>query len=253
MILQTLFQYAQEEKLVDSMEVKERFVHLVLSLRKDGSVSDSAPWQVLYEDVENPKTKETKKKVGRAIKMPEFPGVNAGGKANFLADAIDKVLGVNGKTGEPILDDPSRGGNATKAFLHFWQRIADAHAATGLPELAALIAFRDCYLVNEEGRRALPFVGVLPFGRDGKPTFCSRSDQPVPLEKAMITFSVGASGGPIFQEGSALHDYWRGAFNRDRFVEMPVDDTSGSGKQRGICLVSRGPRRTSRSRSRTEP
>ena len=54
MILQTLFQYAQEEKLVDSMEVKERFVHLVLSLRKDGSVSDSAPWQVLDRGCRKP-------------------------------------------------------------------------------------------------------------------------------------------------------------------------------------------------------
>jgi len=238
MILQTLFQYAEEKKLVDSMEVKERFVHLVLSLRKDGTVSEAAPWQVLTREVENPKTKAIKTEVGRAIKMPEFPGVNNGGKANFLADAVDKVLGVDGKTGEPIPDDPSRGGNATKAFLHFWQRIADAHAATGLPDLASLLAFRDRYLVNEEGRRALPFVGVVPFGKDGKPTFCARSDQPVPLQKAMITFSVGASSGPIFQEGSPLHDYWRGTFNRERFVETPVDDKSGSATRRGICLVT---------------
>ena len=66
MILQTLFQCAKDEKLVDSMEVKERFVHLVLSLRKDGSVSDSAPWQVMDREVEHPKTKDIKRKVGRA-------------------------------------------------------------------------------------------------------------------------------------------------------------------------------------------
>ncbi len=238
MILQTLFQYAKEKKLVDSMEVKERFVHLVLSLRKDGSVSEAAPWQVLTRDVEDPKTKAVKPEFGRAIKMPEFPGVNNGGRANFLADAVEKVLGVDGKTGEPILDEPSRGGNATKAFLHFWQRIADAHAARGLPELAALLAFRDRYLVNAEGRRALPFVGVVPFGKDGKLTFCARSDPPRPLEKATITFSVGAAGGPIFQEGSPLHDYWRGAFNRERFAEAPAGDKSGSAARRGICLVT---------------
>ena len=94
--------------------------------------------------------------------MPEFPGVNNGGKANFLADAVDKVLGVDGKTGEPIPDDPSTGGNATKAFLHFWQRIADAHAATGLPELAALLAFRGRYLDNEEARRGAAVRGSRP-------------------------------------------------------------------------------------------
>ena len=238
MILQTLFQYAQEEKLVESMEVKERFVHLVLSLRKDGTVSESAPWQVLTPEVENPKTKAVKPEFGRAIKMPEFPGVNNGGKANFLADAVDKVLGVDGKTGEPIPDDPSTGGNATKAFLHFWQRIADAHAATGLPDLAALLAFRGRYLNDEEARRGLPFVGVVPFGKDSKPTFCALAGQPWPLVKATITFSVGAAGGPVFQERSPLHDYWRGAFNRERFAEAPVDDKSGSAARRGICLVT---------------
>ncbi len=173
MILQTLYRYAQEESLLKAMDVKDRLVHLVLSLRKDGTVSEAAPWQVLTRDVENPKTKAVKTEFGRAIKMPEFPGVNNGGKANFLADSVDKVLGIDGKTGEPIPDNPSTGGNATKAFLHFWQRIVEAHAATQLPELAALLAFRDRYLVNEAGRRSLPFVGVVPLGKDGKPTFCA--------------------------------------------------------------------------------
>ena len=175
MILQTLFQYAQEEKLIDSMEVKERFVHLVLTLRQDGTVSDAAPWQVLTREVESPKTKAVKTEFGRALRMPEFPGVNNGGKANFLADAVEKVLGVDGKTGEPIPDDPSAGGNATKAFLHFWQRIVDAHSATQLPDLAALLAFRGRYLVDEQARRVLPFVGLVPYGKDGKPTFCALS------------------------------------------------------------------------------
>ena len=237
MILQTLYQYAREESLIAAMEVKDRIVHLVLSLRQDGTVSDAAPWQVLTRDVENPRTGARKTEFGCLIKMPEFPGVNNGGKANLLADAIEKVLGVNGKSGEPIPDDPSTGGNATKAFLHFWQRIADAHAATGLPALAALLAFRGRYLADEVARRGLPFVGVVPLGKDGKPTFCALASQPRPLEKATITFSVGAAGGPVFQEGSPLHDYWRGAFNRERFAEAPMGDKAGSAARRGICLV----------------
>jgi CRISPR-associated protein Csd1 len=228
-ILQALYQYAQEEKLIDAMEVKDRMVHLVLCLKKDGSVSEAAPWQVLTRDVENPKTKAIKIEVGRLIKMPEFPGVNNGGKANFLFDTVEKVLGVSGKTGEPIPDDPSRGGNVTKAFLHFWQRIAEAHAATNLPELAALLAFRDRYLVGEEARRTLPFLEKVPSGKEGKA---------VSLEKSTITFSVGASGGLIFQEGSPLHDYWKGAFHRERFAENPADDKAGPSPGRGICLVT---------------
>lgn len=229
MILQAFYEYAQEEKLIDAMEVKDRMVHLVLCLKKDGSVSEAAPWQVLTREVENPKTKAIKSEVGRLVKMPEFPGVNNGGKANFLFDSVEKVIGLSGKTGEPIPDDPSKGGNVTKAFLHFWQRIADARDATNLPELATLIAFRDRYLVGEGARRALPFLGRIPPGKDGKP---------VSLEKSTITFSVGASGGLIFEEGSSLHAYWRGAFNRERFAEAPAGEKAGSAQRRGICLVT---------------
>ena len=98
MILQTLFQYAQEEKLVESMEVKERFVHLVLSLRNDGTVSEAAPWQVLTPEVENPKTKAFRPEFGRAIKMPEFPGVKRSSRfLRVLGDIANKgslVLGL---------------------------------------------------------------------------------------------------------------------------------------------------------------
>jgi CRISPR-associated protein Csd1 len=242
MILQSLYQYAEEEKLIESMEVKERFVHLLLNLRPDGTVSAAAPWTPLFRTVENPTTKEVKEEPGRRLDMPEFPGVNCGGKANFLADACDKVLGINGKTGEPLPDDPAVGRNATKAFLHFWQRIADAHAATGLHELAALLAFRDRYLANEDTRRQLPFVGMAPQGKDGKSTFCALADPPGPLAGVTITFAVGAATGPLFQKDSPLHEYWKAAFKRDRFADAPDEPggekPAGTGRMLGACLVT---------------
>jgi CRISPR-associated protein Csd1 len=242
MILQALYRYAEEEKLVASMEVKERYLHLLLNVRPDGSVSQAAPWTPLTRTVENPKTKAVKEELGRLLAMPEFPGVNNGGKANFLADACDKALGINGHTGQPLLDDPVEGRNATKAFLHFWQRIADAHAATGLPELAALIAFRDRYLVNEETRRSLPFVGIAAIGKEGKATFCALADPPRLLAGTTITFSVGASSGPVFQTNSPLHVYWKAAFKHERFAEAPAEPRDGkpadTGATLGACLVT---------------
>jgi len=94
MILQALFEYADEAKLVDAMEVKERLVHLVLTIESDGSIAAGAPWQSLTRTVTDPKKKDAQKEEpGRPFWMPEFPGVNSGGKANFLAEACDKVLG----------------------------------------------------------------------------------------------------------------------------------------------------------------
>lgn len=237
MILRALYQYAVEEELVASMEVKDRLVDLFLNIRPDGSVSEAAPWMPRYREMEAPRGKPSRQELGLPLPMPEYPGVNAGGKAYFLVDASDKVLGVFGKTGEPIPDDSARGGNATKAFLHFWQRISDAHDTTKLPELAALVAFRDRYLATEDDRRRLPFAGMAPTGKDGKHAFCALGlDPPIPLEGRTITFSVGAGGGPIFARGTPLHDYWKTAFQRERFVSAPAGPAAGAA--RGTCLVT---------------
>lgn len=242
MILHALYQYAQEESLTESMDVKERLVHLVLNLREDGTVSTAAPWAVLHRSVRNPRTQAVKEEVGNLLPMPEFPGVNNGGKANFLADSCDKVLGVSGKTGEPVPDDPTVGRNATKAFQHFWQRVTDAHAATGLRELSVLLAFRDRYLANEDTRRDFPFVGMTPQGKEGKLAFCALANPPRPLDGVTITFAVGASNGPIFQIDSALHAYWKAAFTRERFADAPEGADDGgqgaAGPIRGTCLVT---------------
>ncbi|SIO46569.1 CRISPR-associated protein Cas8c/Csd1, subtype I-C/DVULG [Singulisphaera sp. GP187] len=234
MILQALFQHAVEARLVEEMEAKERLVHLVLTIRPDGSIAEGSPWQLLTRTIVDPKKKEAQKEEpGRPLWMPEFPGVNSGGKANFLAEACDKVLGCNGKTGEPIADD---GQNASKAFLHFWQRIADAHKATADPSLTALLAFRDRYLATPEGRVALKSIADLrPFGKDDRPTFCAiTATQDIPLDKKTITFKVGVTSGPMFEKGSPLHDYWKGEFNRERFADAP----ESSANNRGVCLVT---------------
>ena len=130
MILQALHGYAEAERLVEGMEVKDRLVHLVLTIEPDGSPAAVAPWQVLEPIVTEKDRRTPKKELGRPLPLPEFPGVNSGGKAYFLADAADKVLGLNARTGDPILDD---GSNAAKAFQHFWLRIAEAFEKTQVP------------------------------------------------------------------------------------------------------------------------
>ncbi|MHC5544303.1 hypothetical protein ACYOEI_39245, partial [Singulisphaera rosea] len=171
MILQALREYAEAAHLVDSMEAKQRLIHLELVLQPDGSVEPLSAWRVLTRPAAAPQKKDAgKEDVGRLVWMPEFPGVNSGGKAYFLADTCEKLFGLNGKTGELIPDD---GHNASKAFHHFWQRIQDAFRETSSPELATLLAFRDRYLASEDSRRALDFVGACTIGKDAKPAFCA--------------------------------------------------------------------------------
>jgi CRISPR-associated protein Csd1 len=232
-ILQALRRYAEDAGLVEGMDVKERLVHLVLTILPDGSIADAAPWRVQTRSVVDKKG-ATKEEIGRPTLMPEFPGVNAGGKAYFLADACDKVLGLESKTGAPIGDD---GSNADKAFKHFWQRIADAYETTKNSDLKALLAFRDRYLVTEESRRSLSIVGVDAFGKEGRPTFCARTTNgPIPLAGRNITFQVGARSNLLFHDDSPLRDYWKETFNRERFADAPSSGSSGA--KLGVCLVT---------------
>lgn len=234
MILKALSDYAGRVGLIEGMDVKERLIHLVLCIDADGRVIRAAPWDVRTRLVDEPKKGTSKEEIGQPLLMPEFPGVNAGGKAHFLADSAEKVLGLLARTGEPIPDD---GKNAAKAFEHYWKRIADAHAETEDSELGALLKFRDLYLTAGDRKAALdPIVGVEPVGKEGKPAFSAKTTQngPVPLDGRTITFQVGATSPHVFAEDSPLRNYWKKQFNRERFAESPA----GSTANRGACLVT---------------
>jgi len=231
MLLKALYAYAEVEELIGSMELTERPVQLVLCLRRDGSVDQAGAWRALSTDQTDSKGK-TKITPGQLFKLPAFPGVNAGGKANFLSDDAAKVLGVDTKSGEPLPDDGAT--NAAKSFRHFWQRIAEAHAATGLESLQTLLAFRDRYLGDREVRRKFPSVGVVPYGKKApKPTLCALTgDEPVPLEKRSIIFSI--DGEKIFSPGTPIHEYWKATFARERFADSGPEAVSNL----GLCLVT---------------
>ena len=136
MLLQALNEYARRQNLIESIELTNRTIHLLLNLRADGTISAGSPWLPLESP--DPKDKKGEKRIlGSIMVMPRFPGENNGGKAHFLADGCGPVLGIDPKTGLPLPDDPKVGKNATKAFLHFWRRIEEARDTTKSPALDA--------------------------------------------------------------------------------------------------------------------
>jgi CRISPR-associated protein Cas8c/Csd1 subtype I-C len=234
MLLQALYEYAQDENLVEAIELTDRTIHLILVLDDDGSIDPAHPWRLLTSPSKNPKKGETKEVPGQSMRMPRFPGENNGGKAHFLADTCGPLLGVDPKTGKALPDDPKQGKNGTKAFLHFWNRIKTARDETSLPGLKALLAFRDRYLSDHDKRLVLPFLGTALVGKKATPTFSALGlDEPYPIEGKTIGFSVG--GLPLFAPDSPLHDYWKSAYRREMFTEA---DDSGAGTKGGFCLVT---------------
>ncbi len=234
MLLQALHEYAQDEHLVEAIELTDRTIHLILVLDDDGALDLAHPWRALTSPAKNPKKGETKEVPGQTLRMPRFPGENNGGKAHFLADTCAPLLGVDPKAGQALSDDPKQGKNGTKAFHHFWTRIQTAYDATGLLPLKALLAFRERYLADQDKREALPFLGIAPIGKKATPTFCAIGlDEPYPIEGKTISFSIG--GRPLFTPDSPLHDYWKTAYRGEMFTEADGTDTGTSG---GFCLVT---------------
>ena len=231
MLLQALNEYARRHNLVESIELTNRPIHLLLNLRTDGSVSPGAPWLPLQSP--DPKDKKGEKRVlGATMMMPRFPGGNTGGKAHFLADGCGPVLGIDPKTGLPLPDDPKVGKNATKSFLHFWRRIEEARAAIESPALDAILAFRDRHLANAKLREGLEFVDSRPIGKSGTPTFCAlTASDPIPLEGKTIGFAL--EDIPVFEPDSPLHLYWSSAYRIAAFPDRSVD-----GEGLGLCLVT---------------
>lgn len=234
MLLQALYEYAQDANLVESIELTDRTIHLVLVLSEDGSIDLEHAWKPLTSPSKVPKIGVTKEVPGQSMLMPRFPGENNGGKAHFLADTCGPVLGVDPKTGQALPDDPKLGKNGTKAFLHFWNRIKDAHNETGLPGLKALLAFHDRYLADHARRVDLSFLGTETVGKKATPNFCALGlGEPYPIEGRTIGFSVG--GLPLFVPDSLLHDYWKSAYRREMFTKADESEAETKG---GFCLVT---------------
>jgi len=234
MLLQSLHEYAEDEKLVEAIELTDRTIHLVLVLDEDGEIDPEHAWKELTSPSKRPKKGENKEVPGESRRMPRFPGENNGGKAHFLADTCGPVLVVDPKTGKALPDDPKQGKNGTKAFLHFWNRIKEALDKTSLPELKALLAFHERYLADHTRREALQFLGTAPVGKKATPTFCALGlSEPYPIEGRTIGFSV--AGLPLFLpdsplHDSPLHDYWKSAYRGEMFTEANDSDT--------FCLVT---------------
>ena len=223
MLLQALHEYAQDENLVAAIELTDRTIHLVLVLDANGEIDPAHAWNELTSPSKSAKKGENKEVPGESRRMPRFPGENNGGKAHFLADTCGPVLGVDPKVGKPLPDDLKQGKNGIKAFLHFWNRIKEAHDKTGLPELKALLAFHERHLADHAKREGLPFLGIAPVGKKATPTFCALGlSAPYPVEGRTIGFSVG--GLPLFLPDSPLHEYWKSTYRREMFTAAPEPD-----------------------------
>jgi len=93
MLLQTLYDFALNQKLFDDLPLQERDLHVLIAIDKQGNLRSGTLIPLTQQDSKG------KERLGQVHKMPRFPGENNGGKAYFLAENAIAVLGIDKTSG----------------------------------------------------------------------------------------------------------------------------------------------------------
>ncbi|MBM3435159.1 MAG: type I-C CRISPR-associated protein Cas8c/Csd1 [Bacteroidetes bacterium] len=238
MLLQTLYDFAQSQKLFDNLPLQKWDVHVLIAIDEKGVLRSNTLIPLTQQDVKG------KERIGQDHLVPRFPGENNGGKAYFLFENSIAVLGRDKISGECISVDPKKGKNATKAFLHFWNQIQEAYIETKDSRLNALLEFRAKYIREVDGKMQadLPFLKIEN-NKKGDPELYGDVGQkkPILMKKLRIAFSVDGQPLMLDNEDDPLRRYWS-----QKYVELAfVDDEDEKEEQKGdfgttstICLVT---------------
>ncbi|MCK6501738.1 MAG: type I-C CRISPR-associated protein Cas8c/Csd1, partial [Nitrospira sp.] len=219
MLLKHLYDFAQSRKLLDDLAFSPKAVRWIVELDTSGNLLGKGP-QMTGDD-----------KRGKEFSCPQTtrPKV-AGGVAEFLADGLTAVFGLDPDPGVPLPEAKraSRDTNNTAKQTDFWRQIEEAARMTAHPGLRSLLAFRD----------GLPILvpqifrwGTAPDPKPAaKPVWWLRaaSGDEVRLGPENFTFRVN---GELLLENESIRQFWRDQHARE------VDGARG-GYSRGLCLVS---------------
>ena len=236
MFLRALYDFAQERRLLDGLPVQDRTIHFYLPINSDGELVGSGAIALFQKDARG------KDRLGLNLPMPRFPGENNGGKSYFLAESCVHVFGRDNDKGEAISSDPAVGGNSTKAFQHFWQQIADAHAATQLAALGSLIRFKQRYLREADGliQADIPWLESRA-NRNNKIEFGIRTATGgwEKLKSATLAFLV--NDAPVFDGKDRDHrltGYWFELYPQQAFPDDESSVETAIPSRKGFCILS---------------
>ncbi len=238
MLLQSLYDYAQKQKLFDDLPLQKRNVHVLIAIDKQGDLRANTLIQLMHQDAKG------KERIGQEHLMPRFPGENNGGKAYFLTESTIATLGRDKISGECIPVDPKKGKNATKSFIHFWLQIQNAYDETQDVRLKALLNFRSKYIKEEDGKvwAKLPFIKTEN-NRKGEPELYGDVGQkkPVMMKKLTIAFSIDGQPLTFDSESDPLRQYWFQYYAKSTFAnDKGVDEDPKNDSERNLtlCLVT---------------
>ena len=221
MLLQHLNDFATSRRLLDDLAFKLKPVRWIITLDMMGKLMGQGPVET-----------EGERNRGKEFYCPHTtrPKV-AGGVAEFMADGITAVFGLDTKPKQPMSDKRRkiRNQNNLRKYDDFWAQIKQAHEKTCCPALKPLLTFT-------------PAPGQVPsFLRWGISSGAKPTEKPawwitkagggeVKLGPA-DNFSFRVEKQLLLEDAIYIRPLWRSRFEKekqDREAEAP----------QGLCLVT---------------
>lgn len=221
MLLRALYDLAHSRDLLDDPAFAAKNIRWIIKLDRDGNLTGSGPVETVGD-----------KKQGKSYSAPRLDAAkNAGGVAEFLADGLTALFGLDAEP-EKYKDNPSkraaRDQNNKRKHENFWAMVQEAFAETKHPALEALLHF------HQRVDGCPPFLqwGVSAEAKaDEKPCWwlTTASGQKERYRAENFTFQV--EDLLLLEDEEVIRPYWRRVYRRLR------DDKEDTAK-RGICLIT---------------
>lgn len=220
MLLKLLYDFAHSRKLLDDLAFAPKAVRWVIPLDGEGNliglgVQETTGDKNRGKEYSSPQTSRSK---------------NAGGIAEFLADNLTGIFGLDA---DPDKDKDNekkrrdRDANNVAKGKDFWRQIQCAFDETQHPALITLLQFRE---------RAKDAPAFLRWGVSQEPKpdeksnwwITTASGNEVKLGPDYFTFQVD---GDLLLDNETLQSYWRGVYQRE--IEATITEAKP-----GICLIT---------------
>ena len=218
MLLQYLNDFANSRKLLDNLAFKPKAVRWIITLDDLGNLVGKGPVETAGE-----------KSRGKEFDCPRTirPKV-AGGVAEFMADGITAVFGLEMNPEQPMSEKKrkNREKNNRRKFDDFWRQIKQAHEKTLSPRLAALLAFKP------EPRQEPSFLrwGISPNAKK-KPAWWVTKADGEEVKMGPDNFSFRVEEELLLEDEIHIRRFWQRQFEKEN--EMREADAP-----RGLCLVT---------------
>ena len=220
MLLQHLNDFATSRKLLENLAFKSRAVRWIITLDDAGNLVGQGPVET-----------EGEKNRGKEFDCPKTtrPKV-AGGVAEFMADSITAVFGLDTNPEQPMSEKKrkDRYKNNSCKYADYWGQIEKAHEKTLSPTLKTLLAFKP-----EPGKEPSFLrwgVSSCAKPKEKSAWWITKADgEEVKLGPDNFTFRVGES--LLIEDEKSIRPFWRNEFAKE-------NEAQEENAPRGLCLVT---------------